>query len=1010
MKINKRIGRQQKKAFFVIAIAALALGAVGAIGLNGKIWADRANMTSIWFNNALFCQRVSQAINDSLGDGMADGSDCVNRNLYVSTPAIEHIETLNIVPPEGGFGDIDWSTQSIGIGGSWTTVFYNLTSLTITNMPINNIEPLRALAGRLTYLDLSYNRIDDITPLKDLKDSLVYLDISGNPIYGGIRELSRFKNLETLKYREAGTVYLDDLFRPDMTYIDYDPETGAVDTIKSVETDERLTEIPLSSNLAKSLRVLDISNNPYLSFDNLEPQRECVTNSVLYPFKAYPLSPDQIAEPSAAEASTSIALTELYMNDDDLNADDIICVSSLENVEKLDISHNHIDDFSAIKDKPYTIVKADSQSFIRSTSQLDYSPLPNIFTQAGQENYFSEATNSSNVSVALNELDLDNATFNGADTVRFINAAIASEYNENPQPATITVPGETGVFENSKLEVYFTGEVITFHDTNLCNEVYRQGDNRSAFYDINGIQTLPPDAPPVVLTNACNTSKQIAMISGGSGMYLRLILDSINDGANVDLTGLETFYGLQLLSLQDNAITDITPIENSYALQQLFLNDNQLSKEDWPVITNNYYNLGVLYLNNNHMTEISEDLSNLGVLGNLYLVNNGISDVSPLADVTSLTVLDLSENGSITDFSGMVGDEYACNPSILKMENNGITSIPDSNIIRRGFSNLTSINLNGNSITSDTIANLATAPRLDELYLNNNSITTTTEFSNISMLKKLFLDNNQIENISGLISLPRLAELHLNGNQIDDLTGLDTAPALATLDVKNQTLTGTTEDDDGIFELPAVFSQAKTMNPPKVNGFSSSDDYITTNGTVNYDDMTATMLDTSSAMTVTIPDGGLAGTTITVTYEGTNANFAGDLVNNTNNGAIVAPTSASSFTVTSDKACMALWSQDNGTTWERLTSNIVPESSNMRAFNVGQPAGTQVLVMFAGDANRDKSVNIRDARKIINSIIGNDSLSNLEANLADVDGKNGVNVRDARAIINSIMGSSQLNW
>ena len=82
----------------------------------------------------------------------------------------------------------------------------------------------------------------------------------------------------------------------------------------------------------------------------------------------------------------------------------------------------------------------------------------------------------------------------------------------------------------------------------------------------------------------------------------------------------------------------------------------------------------------------------------------------------------------------------------------------------------------------------------------------------------------------------------------------------------------------------------------------------------------------------------------------------------------------------------------------------------MREYTLDNAAGKEIIVSYAGDINGDGSVNVRDARKVVNSIIGRDSLSNLEAIIADVDGKGSVNIRDARAIINNIMGKAEINW
>lgn len=988
--------RKPKHAFLMPALLLVPATIIATISLGRQIWANSADMTELWFGNVLFCQRVSQAINDSLGNGMADGSDCVNFNLRVSTTAIDNIQTLNILPPQNGYSGIDWDSQSMTINGEWVSAFYNLTSLSITNLYVEDISPLRNLTGDLTYLNLSGNRIGDVTPLESLANRLEYLDLSGNPVGEGMRELSRFTELTTLKLANTGYTYFDELFSPPTLEAEYDEITGnPTGKYRDTETGELLSEEPTGSKLAKVLEVFDISNNEYMSGEKTEEDKSNTCDGSLTAFGTY---------------ADDLAITDLYADKDNLNSDDLICISELKNLANLDVSENHIDDFSSIKTKTYASLAADSQLFTRSIESLDYEPLPMIFTQAQQENYFTAMPNVSNTAVALSGLSLDNAQFNGTK-VRFENAAIASMDNEDPRPATVAVPANTGAFENSKLQVYFTGQVVTFNDSNLCNQVYQQGYSGIAFASLDG-NTYWSSDEPVVLTNACSAAKkQIAMVSGGSSQFLRLSLNSVNGGAVVDLTGLEEFGNLERLWLRNNSLTDISNIANMYSLQQLYLDDNNLDSEDWSVITDNLSNLRILYLNNNHMSEISPYVTNLYNLGNLYLVNNGISDVSPLAQLSSLTALDLSENAGITDFSGLVQDYGACDPTILKLEDTGVTRLPDADVIARGFPSLISLNLNGNQITDDTIANLASAPMLEELYLEDNQISNTAGFSGITTLIKLFLDRNRITDVSGLTSLTNLTELHLNSNQIGDVTGLNTLPELATLDLRNQTLTGAIAETGAEYILPAVFSQTKTLSFPKVSGFQSTEDYAIENGTVDYDTMTATMTDTSEIMTVTIPDGGLAGTKVTVTYTGEDEEeFTATLTDYTNNNATFLPTSANTFTVTSNQACMALWTGDNGTTWHRLDSNTVDNNDNAREFNLDQTNAAEIIIALIGDANTDGNINVRDARRIVNAIMSNVSLSSLETKLADVDGNNTINVRDVRKIINSITGAAAINW
>jgi len=59
-------------------------------------------------------------------------------------------------------------------------------------------------------------------------------------------------------------------------------------------------------------------------------------------------------------------------------------------------------------------------------------------------------------------------------------------------------------------------------------------------------------------------------------------------------------------------------------------------------------------------------------------------------------------------------------------------------------------------------------PKLEELYLSNNNITTLIGIENVPMLKKLHLRHNKIEKIEeeGLPELPALEYLNLRTNKL----------------------------------------------------------------------------------------------------------------------------------------------------------------------------------------------------------------------------------------------------
>ncbi|MDE0088821.1 MAG: leucine-rich repeat domain-containing protein [Candidatus Poribacteria bacterium] len=122
-------------------------------------------------------------------------------------------------------------------------------------------------------------------------------------------------------------------------------------------------------------------------------------------------------------------------------------------------------------------------------------------------------------------------------------------------------------------------------------------------------------------------------------------------------------------------------------------------------------------------------------LEKLDLSNNQISDVSPLAGLTKLEELDLSDNSnakgkSITNLTGL---ELAINLEKLDLSNNQISDLTP----------------------------LKDLKNLEELDLSDNKILDVNPLANLTELKELDLDNNSISDMSALAGLKNLT-LHFN--------------------------------------------------------------------------------------------------------------------------------------------------------------------------------------------------------------------------------------------------------
>jgi hypothetical protein len=152
------------------------------------------------------------------------------------------------------------------------------------------------------------------------------------------------------------------------------------------------------------------------------------------------------------------------------------------------------------------------------------------------------------------------------------------------------------------------------------------------------------------------------------------------------------------------------------------------------------------FITNERLAEMVENGTIPQNVTSLWLSNNLISDISPLAGLTDLIELDLSHN-QIEDISLL----------------SGLTNLG------KGF--LTGgLNLGNNQISD--ITPLQNLTHLQTLALQNNQITDVTPLQNLTNLWFLDLRNNQIEDVMPLVWLSGLdsASLVLRGNPVADDT------------------------------------------------------------------------------------------------------------------------------------------------------------------------------------------------------------------------------------------------
>jgi len=235
------------------------------------------------------------------------------------------------------------------------------------------------------------------------------------------------------------------------------------------------------------------------------------------------------------------------------------------------------------------------------------------------------------------------------------------------------------------------------------------------------------------------------------------------------------------LSANERNIISIVGAQYLTHLQYLYLNQNQIS--DLSPLAG-LTNLQYLYLGDNQISDLSP-LAGLINLRELNLYNNQISDLSPLVGLTNLRRLGLYDN-QISDLSPL-----ACltNLLVLWLKNNQISDLSPlagltnlqylylwSNQINdlsplEGLTNLQFIHLSDNQISD--LSPLAGLTNLHELELGSNQISDLSPLAVLTNLNFLDLSGNQIIDLSPLAGLTNLQELWLSYNQISDLSPLE---------------------------------------------------------------------------------------------------------------------------------------------------------------------------------------------------------------------------------------------
>ena len=225
-----------------------------------------------------------------------------------------------------------------------------------------------------------------------------------------------------------------------------------------------------------------------------------------------------------------------------------------------------------------------------------------------------------------------------------------------------------------------------------------------------------------------------AQVVNTPDLNLRAAVETALGKTSDDTITVADMAALTRLEAPNANISDLTGLEHATNLTDLFLGDTHVEGEGW-------------------------------------INSNSIKDLSPLAGLTNLTWLNLSQN-NITALSPLAG---LTNLTWLDIGGNNLSNIsPISGLI-----NLTALRLWRNNI--EDISPVADLTHLTELHLPGNYITDISSLSGLTNLKTLWLNHNNISDLSPLVANIGLGNgdtVHVRANRLNDQSLFTHIPVL----------------------------------------------------------------------------------------------------------------------------------------------------------------------------------------------------------------------------------------
>ena len=663
-----------------------------------------------------------------------------NANIHDLT-GLQHAHNLKTLRLEGDFTDVVplaalIQLTNLHLSGDIIDVrpLENLTQLTTLHLWNNNITDVAPLAKltKLTELWLPGNNITDVSPLAKLtKLTSLYLN------HNNIIDVSPLENLTQLT-----SLYLRGNFHWNNRFTDVSPLKNLTQLRILDIADNHITDVSPLENLIQLTR-LDLRGNTFWgnSLTDVSPLAKLTKLTELN------LSRNYITDVSSLKNLTKLTRLRLWGNNITdirplknliqltyllLDGNEITDVAPLKNLIQLtylDLGDNNITDVAPLEN----LTKL-TQLYLYNNTIADISPLVGLNLTGTQWDSTGLSLEGNPLSYAAIHTHIPAMQAKG----------IVVKFDDRAHPALLKVSGDAQVdAPGTALPTPFVVEAMDASGKPIAN--------------VSVTFTITAGGGKLSTTTTTTDAKGRAstfLTFGSTTGETTIHVTAENISQPVEFTATASSRGTPVTIPDANLRAKIVETLGKSS-------DAMLTTEDMLTLTT----LNARKANIHVLT----GLQHAHNLKTLRLGSNNIVDLSPLAELTQLTSLNLAFNVSPVSVNGLTDVTPLENLTKLRTLNLGGNYITDVTPLEK-LPKLTNLEMWGNRITD--VAHLAKLTQLTHLDLSSNAITDVSPLENLTKLINLDLSTNRKLDVSSLEKLTQLRILDLGGNNITDVAPL----------------------------------------------------------------------------------------------------------------------------------------------------------------------------------------------------------------------------------------------